>query len=146
MTENVRRGEIPSYREVAAGDRQSNQESEEQKSTRPVLGAAWKSDRRGKFLPCIIEKPRYVIPANKLEKYQSYMRDRALIYKFVRVWPSERDLTKWIQQKWQPQGHIELKLGAKGFFTVIFFNLKDREQVFDNGPYFYNNVGLFLRF
>jgi len=37
-------------------------------------------------------------------------------------------------------------LGAKGFFTVIFFNLKDREQAFDNGPYFYNNDGLFLHF
>jgi len=74
------------------------------------------------------------------------MRDHALICKFVRVWPSERDLTKWIQHKWQPQGHIELKLGAQGFFMVILFNLKDREKVFDNGPYFYNNVGLFMRF
>lgn len=74
------------------------------------------------------------------------MRDHALICKFVRVWPSKRDLTKWIQQKWQLQGHIELKLGAQGFFTVIFFNLKDREKVFYSGPYFYNNASLFMCF
>jgi len=85
MTENVRRGEIPSYREVAVGDRQSNQESEERKSTGPILGAAWQLGDRGKCLPCTTEKPRYVIPANKLEKYRSYMRDHALICKFVRV-------------------------------------------------------------
>jgi len=139
-------GERSPLSEVAAGDRQSNQDLEERKSMVPVLGAAWQSGRRGKCLPCTTKKPRYMIPANKLEKYRSYMRDHAIICKFVGVWPAERDLTKWIQQKWQPQGHIELKLGAKGFFTVIFFNLKDKEQVFDNGPYFYNNADLFLRF
>lgn len=87
-----------------------------------------------------------MIPANKLENYRSYMRDHALLCKFVGVWPSERDLTKWILQKWQPQGHIELKLEAKGFFTVIFFNLQDKEKVFENGLYFYYNAGLFMRF
>ena len=74
------------------------------------------------------------------------MRDHALICKFVGVCPSERDLTNWIKQKWQPPGHIELKLGVKGFFTVIFSNLQDKEKVFENGPYFYYNVGLFMRF
>ena len=74
------------------------------------------------------------------------MKDHALIYKFVGVWSSERDLTRWIQQKWQPQGHIKLKLGAKGFFTVIFSNLEDKEKVFENGPYFYYNASLFMRY
>jgi hypothetical protein len=29
----------------------------------------------------------------------------------------------------------------KGFFTIIFYNLEDKDQVFENGPYFYNSVG-----
>jgi len=29
---------------------------------------------------------------------------------------------------------------------VIFFNLQDKENVFENGPYFYYNVGLFMSF
>lgn len=111
-----------------------------------MLGATWQAGCRGRCLPCVEKRPKFVIPANKLERYRSYMRDHALIFKFVGVWLSERDLTKSIQQKWQPQGHIELKLGAKGFFMVIFSNLQDKERVFENGPYFYYNVGLFMHF
>lgn len=40
---------------------------------------------------------------------------------------------------------IELKLGAKGFFTVIFSNMEDKTYIFDNVPYFFNNQGLFMR-
>lgn len=73
------------------------------------------------------------------------MKYHAMICKFFGVWLSEKDLTRWIQQKWQPLGHIELKLGAKGFFIVIFSNLQDKERVFENGPYFYY-AGLFMRY
>jgi len=65
-----------------------------------VLGAAWQAGKRGICLPCAEEKPKFAIPLNKLEKYRSYMKVHALICKFVGVWPSKRDLTKWIQQKW----------------------------------------------
>lgn len=37
-------------------------------------------------------------------------------------------------------------LGARGFFTVIFSNLQDKERVFENGPYFHHNAGLFMRY
>eukprot|EP00253_Pinus_taeda_P020851 PITA_20851 len=60
-------------------------------------------------------------------------------------WPSEKDLVKWIQLRWKPKGHVDLKLGAKGFFTVIFANLEDKERIFEEGPYFMNNAGLFMR-
>ena len=73
------------------------------------------------------------------------MRDHALICKFVGFLPSEKDLVKWIQQGWKPKGHIDLKLGVKGFFTVIFENLEDKERTFEEGPYFMNNVDLFMR-
>ena len=73
------------------------------------------------------------------------MKDHALIYKFIGLWPTEKDLLKWIQIKWQPRGHIDLNFGARGFFIVIFTNLLDKERIFEWGPYFYNNAGLFLR-
>ena len=74
------------------------------------------------------------------------MNDYVLICKLIAVWPTEKDFIKCIQQKWKPKGHIELKLGARGFFTVIFSNLQDKERVFENGPYFHYNVVLFMRY
>ena len=73
------------------------------------------------------------------------MKNHALICKFIGICPSEKELLKWIQIKWQPKGHIDLKLGAKGFFTVIFSNLQDKECIFEGGSYFYINARLFLR-
>ena len=73
------------------------------------------------------------------------MKNHALICKFIGIFPSEKDFLKWIQIKWQPKGHIDLKFGAKGFFTVIFTNLLDKERIFEGRPYFYNNARLFLR-
>lgn len=84
-------------------------------------------------LPRVTKKPRFVIPNNKLEEYRGYMKDHALIYKFVGTWPSEKELAK-IEQRWKPKGHIDLKLAAKGFFMVIFANLEDKERVFEEGP------------
>jgi len=73
------------------------------------------------------------------------MKDHAMICKFVGYWPTEKELYRWIYQRWRPKGHIELKLGAKGFFTAIFANLEDKERVFEEGPYFMNNAGLFMK-
>lgn len=34
----------------------------------------------------------------------------------------------------------------KGFFTVVFYNLEDKNRVFEGGSYFYNSAGLYLTF
>ena len=65
------------------------------------------------------------------------MKDHALICKFIGIWPTEKDLLKWIHLKWQPKGHLDIKFGASGFFIVIFTKLLDKERVFEGGPYFY---------
>jgi hypothetical protein len=75
-----------------------------------------------------------------------FMREHALIGKFLGLWPAEKDLIKWIKHWWNPKGDYELQLSSKGFFTVIFYNLEDKDRVFENGPYFFNSAGLFLRF
>ena len=73
------------------------------------------------------------------------MRDHALIEKFLGLCPSENDLTHWIKAWWNPKGDYELQLSSKGFFTVIFYKLEDKDTIFEGGPYFYNSTGLYLR-
>jgi hypothetical protein len=74
------------------------------------------------------------------------MKEHALIGKFLGLWPAERDLHKWIKHWWNPKGDYELQLGSKGFFTIILYNLEDKDRIFEGGPYFFNSAGLFLRF
>jgi hypothetical protein len=100
----------------------------------------------GKCIPQAPQAPKYIISSPLIEEQKQYMRDYALVGKFLGLWPSERDLVKWIQHWWKPRGHYELQLGSKGFFTIILHNLEDRNRIFDGGPYFYNLAGLFLRF
>ena len=74
------------------------------------------------------------------------MKDHALITKFIGFWPIEKDPIWWINNHWKPKGGYELRLGAKGFFTIVFYNLEDKNRVFEGGPYFYNSVDLYLIF
>jgi len=85
MTEEVRRGEIPFYRDAVAGKGKNNHLTVGKQNAGPILGATWQASRRGKCLPCVEEKPRFVILPNKLERYRSYMKDHAMICKFVGV-------------------------------------------------------------
>lgn len=122
--------EIPSYKNVVAGEPNGSgihREPNENSKDVPVMGNQRQTRLGGRCLPRSQKKPRFVI------------------CKFVGFWPSERDLAKWIQQRWKPKGHIDLKLGEKGFFTVIFSILEDKEIIFEGGPYFMNNSILFMR-
>jgi hypothetical protein len=53
---------------------------------------------------------------------------------------------KWIKNWWNPKCEYEMQLSSKGFFMIIFYSPEDKDRVFENGPYFYNLVGLYLRF
>lgn len=140
-------GDIPSYKSVTAGESSGiNHQNSPKENKEPVMGNLWQMRLGGKCLPRAQKKPRYIIPSNKLERYNSYMKDHALICKFIGYWPAEKELYRWIYQRWKPKGHVELKLGAKGFLTAIFANLSDKERVFKEGPYFMNNAGLFMKY
>ena len=73
------------------------------------------------------------------------MAEYAIICKFMGVWPSERTLCQWIRVHWKPKGDVQLHLGAKGFFTVVFSNMDDKDKVFEGGPYFLAVAGLYMR-
>ena len=49
-------------------------------------------------------------------------KEKALMRKFVGIWPKEKDLFKRINSLCNPKWHYELHVGSKGFFTIIFFN------------------------
>jgi hypothetical protein len=130
------------WEEGAPKDREMEIDPEKTASI-PTATAPWKP---GKCIPLAPQAPKYVISSPRIEEQKQFMRDYALVGKFLGLWPSERDLIRWIQYWWKPKGHYELQLGSKGFFTIIFYNLEDRNRIFDGGPYFFNSAGLFLRF
>lgn len=92
-----------------------------------------------------IERMRTELPGQKIDERIQYMRDHALIGKFIGFWPTEKALYGWIAAKWKPKGHVTLQLGPKGFFTGIFLCLEDKYRIMDEGPYFFNSAGLYLR-
>ena len=73
------------------------------------------------------------------------MATYAAICKFMGIWPTEKALHTWIRNNWELKGAIELHLGSKGFFTVVFTNLEDKDKIFEGGPYFFAMAGLYMR-
>jgi len=86
MTDGDGRGEIPSYKNVVAGETSRNgvyRGAGRSNKDIPVMGAHWQTGLGSRCFPKATKKPRYVIPKNKVEEYREYMKDHALIYKFV---------------------------------------------------------------
>jgi len=117
-------------------------------SSKPTADVQGEPGRRGpgQCIPKTTEVPSLAIKSENLRRKIQYMKDHALIGKFIGIWPNEKALQWWIQTYWKPKGHIDLQLGSKGFFTIIFFNVEDRNRVFEGGPYFFNSAGLYLRY
>ena len=88
--------------------------------------------------------PSVQIHSEKVRGTIELWKEKSLIGKFVGIWPKEKDLIKWISSVWNPKGHYDLQLGSKGFFTIIFFNQEDRDQILEGGPYFFFSAGLYL--
>lgn len=69
----------------------------------------------------------------------------AIIYKFMGFWPTKKALQTWIKYHRKPKGSISLHHGSKGFFTMVFTNIEDKDRIFEGGPYFYVAVGLYMQ-
>lgn len=61
------------------------------------------------------------------------------------VWPIEKALQTWIKYHWKTKGSIDLHLWSKGFFTVVFKNIEDKDRVFEVGPYFFVATSLYMK-
>jgi len=54
-------------------------------------------------------------------------------------------LQTWIKYHWRRKGIIDLHLGSKGFFIVVFVNIEYKDIVFEGGPYFYPLESLYMQ-
>jgi hypothetical protein len=94
-----------------------------------------------------VENPRYEATSPlRIGEYIQHMRDHVLIEKFHGDLALKKVLMLWVQTRWKFKGSIDVKLGSKGFFMVIFSCSADRSRIFDEGPYFFNSAGLHLRY
>jgi len=88
---------------------------------------------------------RVTLNEHALQEHREYMQNYAIICKFMGLWPTEKALQMWIRHHWKPKGSIDLHLGSKGFFTMVFANIEDKDRVFEGGPYFFAAAGLYMR-
>ena len=65
------------------------------------------------------------------------MRTYALSEKFMGIWLTKKTLLHRITTKWRPKAHFNIQLGSKGFITIIFTPLEERDRVLEGGPYFF---------
>eukprot|EP00253_Pinus_taeda_P030247 PITA_30247 len=120
----------------------TEEENEAEKNTQENL-----TDKptQGPCKPRVAEVLRVVLTDPAIQAYRDHMTEHAVICRFIGLWPTERALCQWIKQHWKPKGHVNLHLGAKGFFTVVFSNLEDLYRVFDGCPYFFASAGLYMK-
>ena len=89
---------------------------------------------------------RYQTTLNRINETIWYMKEHGIICKFIDIWPIKKDLIWWINTKWKPLGNYDIKVGAKGFFNIIFTSMEDNNTIFNNGFHLFNFVGLDIKF
>ena len=62
----------------------------------------------GGCLPKAPTIPAIYIRSEKVRGTIELWKEKALIRKFVGIWPKEKDLVKWISSVWNPKGHYDL--------------------------------------
>lgn len=85
--------------------------------------------------------PRVVLNDPALHVHRDHIRTYAIICKFMGLWSTKKALQTWVKYHWKI---IDLHLGSKGFFTIVFTNIADKDNVFEGGPYFYATAGLYM--
>jgi hypothetical protein len=103
--------------------KESNTEAE---SSHPKVDQVWIPS---KCIPQALVPPKYIIKTTRIGDHTQFMQDHSLIGKFLGLWPTKKDLARWIKAWWNPKGNYELQLSSKGFFTIIFYNLEDKERI-----------------
>jgi len=58
--------------------------------------------------PIIVDRPKIDIPSHQINAQIQFMKDRALIDKFIGYWPTKKALQGRITSKWKPKGHVTL--------------------------------------
>jgi hypothetical protein len=71
-------------------------------TSQPKSKCTWEPEQ---CIPQATIAPKYTINSSRIEDQRQYMRDFSLIGKLLGLWPSKKDLVKWIQHWWKPKGH-----------------------------------------
>jgi len=127
------------------GEQKEGSQEKEEKECETISNPSNNSTSSGICKPKKADTLRVVILDPEIQAYREHMAEHAVICKFMGLWPTERALCQWIRQQWKPKGDVKLHLGAKGFFTVVFTNLEDKDRIFYGGPYFLASAGLYMR-
>ncbi|XP_059076969.1 uncharacterized protein LOC131876167 [Cryptomeria japonica] len=90
-------------------------------------------------------RPKFVVPPEMITDDIDYYSNHSLYCKFLGMRVSLQFLELWAQRTWEPVGEMEIMLLANNYFMVTFNCIADRNKVFEGGPYFHNNVGLFIK-
>ena len=90
-------------------------------------------------------RPILVIQPEQVSEDVEYWRNHALICKFLGLRLSLPVLDSWARRVWNPEGDMEILLAANNYFMVIFSSMADSNKAFEGGPYFFNQVGLFIK-
>jgi len=102
-------------------------------------------DWTGPCKPKATITPQVVLNDPMLQAHREHMETYAVLCKFIGLWPMEKALNAWIKNHWNPKGYTSLHLGSKGFFTIVFTNIEDKDRVFKGGPFFYATTSLYMR-
>jgi hypothetical protein len=94
------------WEQILAKEQGFRKEMETKASTsHPRAPRGWEP---GKCIPQMEKVPRYLISSARVGEHTQFMQEHALIRKFLGLWPSERDLNKWIKHWWNPKGDYEV--------------------------------------
>ena len=91
------------------------------------------------------DQPILVIQHKKISEDIEYWHNHALICKFLGLCLFLPMLDSWARRVWNPKGDMEIILAVNNYFMVIFSFMSDRNRAFEGGPYFFNQVGLFIK-
>ncbi len=91
------------------------------------------------------DQPVLVIQPEQVLEDVEYWSNHALICKFLGLQLSFPVLDSWARRVWNLKGDMEILIPANNYFMVIFSSMTDRNKAFKGGPYFFNQVGHFIK-
>ena len=97
--------------------------------------------QQGNYLPKLDHIPTMHKKSIGLRDQIQFMKDYALIGKFVGKLPSDKSLLWWIRSTWKPNRNYDLHLGSKGFFTISFTNMEYHNRILDGVSISFSGLG-----
>lgn len=88
------------------------------------------------------EAPMLTVTLPEVTDLHTDLTQNAVICRFNGYWPKSNALHQWIFANWS--SNYEIYLCPKGFFIVRFNTEQERENIINQGPWFWGNVGLFI--